>query len=45
MTDPLLFAVGLVITVITVTAVVLIGRSEAQDPDHNRTGQTSDSKQ
>jgi hypothetical protein len=30
------------VTVVTVTAVLLIGRSEAQDPALNRTGTVAD---
>ena len=42
MTDPILFGLGLLITAITMTAVLLVGRSEAQDPAHNRPSRTSD---
>ena len=36
MTDFLLFLLGTVITMVTTTAVLLVGRSEAQDPALNR---------
>lgn len=38
MTDLYLFLTGLVVTAMTVTAVVLIGHSEARDPALNRNG-------
>ena len=43
MIDPLIFALGFVITVVTVTAVLLVGRSEAQDPALNRNPESPDS--
>lgn len=42
MTDPILFALGLVISIVTVTAVLLVGKSEAQDPVHNRSENMTD---
>ena len=36
MTDPLLFAVGVVVTAVTVAAVLIVGRDEAKDPALNR---------
>ena len=42
MNDLLIFVLGFMVTVVTVTAVVLVGRSEAQDPALNRTGSPSD---
>ncbi len=38
MNDVLIFILGVVITIMTLTAVLLVGRSEALDPAHNRTG-------
>jgi hypothetical protein len=38
MNEMLLFAMGLLVTIPTLAAVILIGRSEAQDPAHNRSG-------
>ena len=42
MTDIGIFILGLMITIVTLTAVILVGRSEAQDPALNRTGLDSD---
>jgi len=36
MNDPLLFVIGLFITLVTVAGVVVVGRAEAKDPAHNR---------
>ena len=35
-TDPLLFVLGTVITAVTIIAMVMVGRSEAEDPAMNR---------
>jgi hypothetical protein len=37
MTDLLLFVLGLLITIVTIAAVLLVGHAEAQDPSQNRT--------
>jgi hypothetical protein len=42
MNDPLLFWLGLLITIVTTSAVVLVGRAEAQSPDSNRPANGSD---
>ncbi|MHC4991366.1 MAG: hypothetical protein ACYTGC_10325 [Planctomycetota bacterium] len=42
MTDPVLFALGVVVTITTVTALLLVGRSEADDPALNRSGDRID---
>ena len=42
MNDIWIFVLGLMVTIPTVTAVILVGRSEAQDPALNRTGHTRD---
>lgn len=42
MTEPLLFMLGLLITTVTTTAVVLVGKSEAEDPALNRPGSETD---
>jgi hypothetical protein len=42
MSDPILFSLGLLFTIVTFTAVVLVGRSEAQDPALNRSASKSD---
>jgi hypothetical protein len=42
MSDLLLFILGSMIIVLTMTAVILVGRAEAQDPAHNRTGTEAD---
>jgi hypothetical protein len=42
MNDIGIFILGLMVTIVTLTAVILVGRSEAQDPALNRTGHTSD---
>jgi hypothetical protein len=36
MTDLLLFALGLIVTAVTLTAMLLVGHAEAQDPAQNR---------
>ena len=41
MTDVWIFVLGLLVTIPTLTAVILVGRSEAQDPALNRTGHSS----
>ena len=38
--DTLVFVLGLVVTVVTVTAVLLVGKSEADDPALNRSGES-----
>ena len=42
MTDIWIFVLGLVVAIPTLTAVILVGRSEVQDPALNRTGRTRD---
>ena len=42
MTDLWIFVLGFMITVVTVTAVLLVGQSEANDPALNRTGTDTD---
>ena len=41
MSDLPIFILGTLITIVTVTAVVLVGRSEAQDPALNRSGDST----
>ena len=38
MTDPLIFMLGLFVAILTVTAAVLIGVSEGEDPAHSGAG-------
>jgi hypothetical protein len=42
MSDIGIFVLGLMVTIVTVTAVILVGRAEAQDPALNRTGHGND---
>jgi len=42
MTDLWIRVLGFMMTVVTVTAVLLVGQSEAQDPALNRTGIATD---
>lgn len=42
MTDLILFGMGTVVTIVTVTAVLLVGRAEAMDSAHNRPGDERD---
>ncbi len=42
MNDLWIFILGLMVMIVTLTAVITVGRSEAQDPAHNRTGSPSD---
>jgi hypothetical protein len=42
MNDLFIFVLGFMIMIVTVTAVVLIGQSEAQDPALNRNGSNAD---
>ena len=41
MNDIGIFILGLMVMIVTLTAVILVGRSEAQDPALNRTGHDS----
>lgn len=42
MTDLPIFILGLLVTAITVAAVLLVGRAESLDPAHNRSGSGTD---
>ena len=42
MNDIGIFILGLLITLVTLSALILVGRSEAQDPALNRTGFSKD---